>query len=102
MSLTDKQADSRRHRVPNDAFRKTPDPSLRKLIMTSDASACATEARAMEVRDIETFDALTAAAPRRSHKSASPVAVGRRVVEYERANLARTRRLRRPGRAAIY
>ena len=57
MSLTDKQA-RECIRDLNDAFRKSLDPNLGKLMMTSGVSALSSDVRAMAIREVETFDAF--------------------------------------------
>jgi hypothetical protein len=58
MSLIDKQS-RERIRDLNDAFRKTLDPHLGKLMMTSGVSDLPTDVRAMATREVETFDAFS-------------------------------------------
>ena len=55
MSLTDKPT---RQRIAdlNDAFRKSLDPNLGKLLMTSGVSALPSDVRAMAMRKVTTFD----------------------------------------------
>ncbi|MGA2496081.1 MAG: DUF3768 domain-containing protein [Roseiarcus sp.] len=57
MSLTDKQT-RERIRDLNDAFRKSLDPNLGKLMMTSGVSTLPNDVRAMAIREVETFDAF--------------------------------------------
>ena len=58
MSLTDKPA--REHiRELNDAFRKSLDPNLGKVVMTSGVNALPTDVRAMATRKVATFDAFS-------------------------------------------
>ena len=57
MSLTDKQT-RERTRDLNDAFRKSLDPNLGKLVMTSGVSSLLSDVRAMAIRQLETFDAF--------------------------------------------
>jgi hypothetical protein len=56
----DRAAKSRRIRDLNDAFRKSLDPNLGRLVMTSGVSALPSDVRAMAIRETETFDAFSA------------------------------------------
>jgi hypothetical protein len=57
MSLTDKQT---RQRIAdlNDAFRKTLDPTLGRMVLTAGVSALPSDVRAMAIRKVATFDAF--------------------------------------------
>ena len=57
MSLTDKQT---RERVAdlNDAFRKTLDPTLGRMMLTAGVNALPSDVRAMAIRKVATFDAF--------------------------------------------
>ena len=59
MSLIDNQARDRIREL-NDTFRKSLDPNLGKLVMTSGVSALSSDVRAMAIRETETFDAFSA------------------------------------------
>ena len=56
MSLTDKQT-RERIRDLNDAFRKTVDPTLGKMMLTVGVSALPSDVRAMAIRKVVTYDA---------------------------------------------
>jgi len=58
MPLTDNQS-RERIRELNDAFRKTLDPTLGKLMMTAGVNALPIDLRAMAIRETETFDAFS-------------------------------------------
>ncbi len=57
MSLTDKQT---RQRIAdlNDAFRKTLDPALGKMMLTAGVNELPSDVRAMAIRTVATFDAF--------------------------------------------
>ena len=57
MSLTDKQT-RERIRELNDAFRKTLDPTLGRMMLTAGVNDLPTDVRAMAIREVETFDAF--------------------------------------------
>ena len=57
MSLTDKQT-RERIRDLNDAFRKTFDPSLGRMMLTAGVNDLPSDVRAMAVRKVATFDAF--------------------------------------------
>ena len=57
MSLTDKQT-RERVRDLNDAFRKTIDPTLGRMMLTAGVSALPSDVRAMAIRKVATFDAF--------------------------------------------
>ena len=59
MPLIDNQARDRIREL-NDAFRKSLDPNLGKVVMTSGVSALPSDVRAMAIRKTKTFDAFTA------------------------------------------
>jgi hypothetical protein len=59
MSLTDKPA-RERFRELNDAFRKSLDPNLGKVVMTSGVNALPSDVRAMAIRNVTAFDAFSA------------------------------------------
>jgi hypothetical protein len=59
MSLTDKPA-RERIRELNDAFRKSLDPNLGKVVMTSGVNALPSDVRAMAIRNVTAFDAFSA------------------------------------------
>jgi hypothetical protein len=56
----DRAAKSRRIRDLNDAFRKSLDPNLGKLVITSGVNSLPSDVRAMAIRQTETFDAFSA------------------------------------------
>ena len=58
MSLTDKQT-RERVRDLNDAFRKTHDPRLGRMMLTAGVDALPSDVRAMAIRMVATFDAFT-------------------------------------------
>ena len=57
MSLTDKQT-RERIRDLNDAFRKTFDPSLGRMVLTAGVNDLPSDVRAMAMRKVATFDAF--------------------------------------------
>ena len=57
MSLTDNQT-RERIRDLNDAFRKTLDPTLGKMVLTAGVNVLPSDVRAMAIRKVETFDAF--------------------------------------------
>ncbi len=57
MSLTDKST-RERIRELNDAFRKTLDPTLGRMVLTAGVSALPSDVRAMAIRKVATFDAF--------------------------------------------
>jgi hypothetical protein len=57
MSLTDKQT-RERIRALNDAFRKTFDPSLGRMMLTAGVNDLPSDVRAMAVHRVTTFDAF--------------------------------------------
>ena len=57
MSLTDKQT-RERIRELNDAFRKTLDPPLGRMMLTAGVNDLPTDERAMAIRKVTTFDAF--------------------------------------------
>ena len=59
MPLTDKQS-RERIRELNDAFRKTLDPTLGRVTLTAGVDALPSEARAMAIRKVATFDSFDA------------------------------------------
>ena len=59
MSLTDKPT-RERIRDLNDAFRKTLDPTLGRMVLTAGVSALPSDVRAMAIRKVATFDAWSA------------------------------------------
>jgi hypothetical protein len=59
MPLIDNQARDRIREL-NDAFRKSLDPNLGKVVMTSGVSALPSDLRAMAIRSTATFDAFSA------------------------------------------
>jgi hypothetical protein len=59
MSLTDKQT-RERIRELNDAFRKTLDPTLGRMMLTAGVNDLPTDVRAMAIRKVATFDAFNA------------------------------------------
>jgi hypothetical protein len=56
----DRAAKSQRIRELNDAFRKSLDPNLGKLVITSGVNSLPSDVRAMAIRETETFDAFSA------------------------------------------
>ena len=58
MPLIDNQARDRIREL-NDAFRKSLDPNLGKVLMTSGVSALPSDLRAMAIREVETFDGFS-------------------------------------------
>jgi hypothetical protein len=56
----ERAAKSRRIRELNDAFRKSLDPNLGKLVITSGVNSLPSDVRAMAIRETETFDAFSA------------------------------------------
>ena len=58
MSLTDKST-RELIRDLNDAFRKTLDPALGRIVLTSGVSALPSDVRAMAIRNVATFDAFS-------------------------------------------
>jgi hypothetical protein len=60
MSLTDKPT-RERIRDLNDAFRKTLDPALGRMMLTAGVSALPRDVRAMAIRKVAAFDAFCAA-----------------------------------------
>ena len=59
MSLTDKPT-RERIRDFNDAFRKTLDPTLGRMMLTAGVNALPSDVRAMAIRKVATFDAFNA------------------------------------------
>ena len=57
MSLTDKQTRDR-IRDLNDAFRKSFDPTLGRIMLTAGIAALPTDVRAIAIRTVATFDAF--------------------------------------------
>ena len=57
MSLTDKQT-RERIRELNDAFRKTLDPTIGRMMLTAGVNDLPTDVRAMAIRTVATFDAF--------------------------------------------
>ncbi len=58
MSLTDKPT-RERIRDLNDAFRKTLDPALGKMMLTAGVNELPSDVRAMAIRTVATFDAFS-------------------------------------------
>jgi hypothetical protein len=58
MPLTDNQCE--RVRELNDAFRKTLDPSLGRMMLTAGVDAMPSDVRAMAIRKVATFDTFDA------------------------------------------